>query len=103
LSVEAITGMNTFLAGDIDESFNLLLYDVRKNRFEIQAADLALQSLYKGIIYYNPALPIEGKDVAILLEKTGCFSKYTLKDDIYKVTNSIDTKEFINRCHVNKP
>lgn len=37
------------IAGDINESFNLLELDIRKSRFEPIGADLALRSLYKGI------------------------------------------------------
>jgi hypothetical protein len=92
-----------FLCGDINESFNLMIFDSKKNRFEIQAADLSLQSLYKGILLITPVLPYNGKENVLLLEKTGCLSRYTLKEEVYKVVNCIDTKEFINRCHIQKP
>jgi hypothetical protein len=72
-------------------------YDSRKNRFEVVCADLALRSL-------NKAIPDEGTtNSVLLLQKTGCLSKFRLRDEVYSLQNCFDTKEFINKCHIIKP
>lgn len=107
LSVFPINKSDMIVIGDSQESFVLMNFDTKKIRFEVCAADLALRSLYQGkILLLNPNLAIpegDSKDSVILLQKTGIFSKFKLKEEIYEVTHCYDTKEFINKCHIIKP
>lgn len=90
LSLNSVPNSYAFLLGEANESFSLIEFPEKKN-LEVHGVDLSMRSLYK-------AFPINSTS-ALLLQKTGCFSKFVLKDDIYEVVNSYDTKEFINRCH----
>jgi hypothetical protein len=95
ISLNSINNSYSFISGDYNESFSMIEYDVRRQRFETIAVDMCLRTL-------SNALP-DSDNTVILLQKNGVISKFILKDNLYELTNCYDTKEFINKCHVIKP
>jgi hypothetical protein len=97
ISIQSVPNSYIIIVGDIHESFTMMEYEPQKTRFEPVAADLTLRSLYKAIP------DEESSNSIILLQKTGCFSRFKLVEELCEVVNCYDTKEFINRCHIIKP
>ena len=84
------------ITSDIYESFQLIKFNsISPEKYETLGADLSLNNI--GNIY-----PIHNnKEEIFTTDKKGIITKYELKDEIYKVINRVDLKEYIMKLYIN--
>ena len=83
------------LAGDIYESFHLIKFSsINPANYETLGAELSLNSLYNVYPVNNDSNEV------FITDKKGIVTKYILKDEIYKISNRIDLKEYISKLYV---
>ena len=78
------------------ESFQLIKFNnTSPEKYETLGADLSLNEI--GNIY-----PINNsKEDVIATNKKGVLTKYELKEEIYRINNRVDLKEYINKIYIN--
>ena len=81
---------------DIYESFQLIKFSgINPDKYETLGADLSLNTL-------DNIYPINNNyEEVFTTDKKGILTKLELKDDLYKVNNKIDLKEFITKLYIN--
>ena len=84
------------ITSDIYESFQLIKFNsISPEKYETLGADLSLNNI--GNIY-----PVNNnKEEIFTTDKKGIITKYELKDEIYKVINKVDLKEYIMKLYIN--
>ena len=84
------------ITSDIYESFQLIKFNsISPEKYETLGADLSLNNI--GNIY-----PINNnKEEIFTTDKKGIITKYELKDEIYKIINRVDLKEYIMKMYIN--
>jgi hypothetical protein len=83
------------LAGDIYESFHLIKFSsINPANYETLGAELSLNSL-------SNVYPVNNDSNEVFItDKKGIVTKYILNDEIYKISNRIDLKEYISKLYV---
>ena len=83
------------ITSDIYESFQLIKFNsISPEKYETLGADLSLNNI--GNIY-----PVNNnKEEIFTTDKKGIITKYELKDEIYKVINKVDLKEYIMKLYI---
>ena len=78
------------------ESFQLIKFNsTNPDKYETLGADLSLNEI--GNIY-----PINNsKEDIIVTNKKGVLTKYELKEEIYRINNRVDLKEYISKIYIN--
>ena len=84
------------ITSDIYESFQLIKFNsISPEKYETLGADLSLNNI--GNIY-----PMNNnKEEIFTTDKKGIITKYELKDEIYKIINRVDLKEYITKLYIN--
>ena len=84
------------ITSDEYESFQLIKFNIiNPDKYETLGADLSLNTI--GNIY-----PINNsKEDVITTNKRGVLTKYELKEEIYKINNRVDLKEYITKIYIN--